>query len=60
MHWNGLRQFAGESPFEGECRKRAPFPVDGRQRLMRAYWPHTTRDDWCGAWSPAPSASEGE
>lgn len=33
----------------GQCRRRAPFPVQGAPN-DKPLWPHVFEDDWCGQW----------
>ena len=41
------RRYAPAALHESESRKSAP----GRM-LMRANWPYTEGEDWCGEWKP--------
>lgn len=42
-----------------DCRLAPPVIVVKRGEIV-ACWPAVEADDWCGQWSPAARASEGE
>lgn len=53
LHW--VARFDHGGPPEGECRRHAPRPVSKPGRdTVRAAWPRTDPEAWCGEFAPDP------